>query len=100
MGFSFRKSFRIGRARLNLSKSGLGISTGTKGATIGTGTRGAYLSAGFKGLFYRKRLGAGNGSSGGTPEISTLAAVVIFVGVLIVAAVIVAMVGFLAWAVS
>ena len=38
MGFFFRKSFRIGPIRLNLSKSGLDISAGVKGAHIGVGT--------------------------------------------------------------
>lgn len=31
MGFSFKKSFNLGPFRLNLSKSGIGYSIGTKG---------------------------------------------------------------------
>lgn len=31
MGFNFRKSFKLGPARINLSKSGVGYSVGAKG---------------------------------------------------------------------
>lgn len=34
MGFSFRKSVKIGPIRLNASKSGIGISGGVNGAEI------------------------------------------------------------------
>ena len=41
MGWSYRKSIRLGKhTRLNLSKSGIGISTGVKGARISVGPRG------------------------------------------------------------
>ena len=41
MGFRFRKSIKLGGGfRLNLSKSGFGISGGVKGARIGIGPRG------------------------------------------------------------
>ena len=53
MGFSFRKSKSFGPFRLNLSKSGLGISTGVKGARIGVGPRGVTTSVGVKGVYYR-----------------------------------------------
>jgi hypothetical protein len=46
----------MGPFRLNLSKSGVGVSTGVKGLSISRGTRGSYLSAGMKGLYYRTRL--------------------------------------------
>ena len=35
MGFYFRKSFKFGPVRLNLSKSGLGLSAGVKGLRYG-----------------------------------------------------------------
>ena len=42
MGFRFRKSIKLGGGfRLNLSKSGFGISGGVKGARVGIGPRGA-----------------------------------------------------------
>lgn len=34
MGFSFRKSFNLGGARINLSKSGIGASAGVKGFRV------------------------------------------------------------------
>jgi hypothetical protein len=56
MGFYIRKSFQIGPIRINLSKSGLGLSFGTRGARIGTGPRGPYLFFGRAGLYFRKSL--------------------------------------------
>jgi len=56
MGFYIRKSFRIGPIRINLSKAGLGLSFGTRGARLGTGPRGPYLSLGRAGLYFRKSL--------------------------------------------
>jgi hypothetical protein len=56
MGWYLRKSFGIGPLRLNLSKSGLGLSAGVKGLRIGTGPRGTYLHGGREGLYYRKSL--------------------------------------------
>ncbi len=50
MGFRFRKSFRIAKGvKLNLSKSGFGISTGIKGMRVGFGPRGGYTSIGIPG---------------------------------------------------
>ncbi|SMP64200.1 DUF4236 domain-containing protein [Anoxynatronum buryatiense] len=50
MGIRFRRSISLGKgARLNLSKGGLGISVGGKGARVGLGPRGAYTSAGIPG---------------------------------------------------
>lgn len=40
MGFYIRKSFKIGPLRLNLSKSGLGASVGTRGARLGLRAKG------------------------------------------------------------
>ena len=58
MGFSFRKSIRFGPLRLNLSKSGVGLSAGVKGARVSRGPRGTYLNVGAGGVQYRKKLDA------------------------------------------
>ena len=58
MGFFLRKSFRLGPARLNLSKSGLGLSGGVKGARLGVTSRGKpYFFGGRHGLYVRESLG-------------------------------------------
>lgn len=54
MGFYFRKSKSFGPFRLNLSKSGLGLSTGIKGARLSFGPRGTYVNMGSGGLYYRR----------------------------------------------
>ena len=59
MGFRIQKSIRLGKLlRLNISKSGIGISAGIPGLRIGTGPRGAYFSAGLPGtgLSYRQKI--------------------------------------------
>jgi hypothetical protein len=53
MGWYIRKAFSAGPVRLNLSKSGLGLSFGAKGARIGAGPRGLYTHFGRGGLYYR-----------------------------------------------
>ena len=58
MGLYLRKSFRAGPIRFNLSKSGIGLSGGVKGARIGVGPRGRYVHAGRHGFYYRKSLSA------------------------------------------
>lgn len=66
MGWSFRKSVNVGPLRINLSKSGLGLSGGTKGFRISSGPRGTYLRAGRGGLYYTRKLGnAGHSLSTG-----------------------------------
>lgn len=41
MGWQFRKSIRLGKGfRLNISKSGIGLSGGVKGARVSVGPRG------------------------------------------------------------
>lgn len=57
MGFSFRKSFKVGPVRLNLSKRGVGVSAGVKGLRVGVGPGGARLSAGRGPLRYTKQIG-------------------------------------------
>lgn len=59
MGLYLRKSFRAGPVRVNLSKSGLGVSGGVKGARISAGPRGTHVHAGRQGLYYRKKLKSG-----------------------------------------
>lgn len=56
MGFFFRKSVNFGLFRINFSKSGVGVSTGVKGARVSWGPRGKYLSLGRGGMYYRKKL--------------------------------------------
>jgi hypothetical protein len=62
MGFYLRKSFRMGPMRLNLSKSGLGLSGGLTGARLGINSQGrTYVHGGRRGLYYPKHLsGKGN----------------------------------------
>lgn len=57
MGFYIRKAFKIGPIRLNLSKSGVGVSAGVKGARYSIGPSGQQIHAGRYGLYYRKRIG-------------------------------------------
>ena len=58
MGWYLRKSIRFGPVRLNLSKSGLGLSAGVKGFRVGTGPRGNYVHAGRGGIYFRSSLGS------------------------------------------
>jgi tellurite resistance protein len=62
MGFFLRKSFSAGPVRFNLSKSGLGVSTGVKGLRIGAGPRGPYVAGAAKGVYYRSSLGSSSGT--------------------------------------
>jgi hypothetical protein len=56
MSFYIRKSLSVGPFRFNLSKSGIGLSTGIKGFRVGTGPRGNYVHMGRYGLYYRATL--------------------------------------------
>lgn len=56
MGFSFRKTFRFGPLKLNLSTRGLGMSAGVRGARVSVGPRGTYVTIGRGGFVYRQRL--------------------------------------------
>ena len=58
MGFFFRKSVKFGPFRINFSKSGIGLSTGVRGARISVGPRGAFVNVGAGGFYYRKKLNA------------------------------------------
>lgn len=68
MGLYLRKSFRAGPIRFNLSKSGLGISGGVKGARLSVGPRGTYVHAGRHGLYYRKHLSSGHARAQSTAD--------------------------------
>lgn len=63
MGFYIRKSIKAGPFRFNLSKSGLGVSTGIPGFRVGTGPRGNYVHMGRNGIYYRASLGGGRRAS-------------------------------------
>lgn len=67
MGFYVRKSIKAGPFRFNLSKSGLGVSTGVPGFRVGTGPRGNYVHMGRNGIYYRASLGGGRTDNGRPP---------------------------------
>ena len=58
MGFTFRKSIKIGKnTRINLSsKGGIGVSTGVKGARISTNKQGTRIYGGFGPIRYQKKI--------------------------------------------
>jgi hypothetical protein len=62
MGFYLRKAFSFGPVRLNLSRSGLGMSVGVTGARLGVGPRGSYVHLGRGGVYYRQTLGGRGGT--------------------------------------
>lgn len=57
MGFYIRKGINFGPFRLNISKSGIGISVGVKGMRVSTGLQGTYVHMGRHGLYYRQQIG-------------------------------------------
>ena len=61
MGWYLRKAFNFGPLRLNLSKSGVGVSAGVKGFRVSTGPRGTHLHAGRGGIYFRQRLDVPSG---------------------------------------
>lgn len=64
MGLNFRKSIKVGKnSRVNISKSGIGMSTGVKGARVGVNKRGTYVAGGKNGVYYRKNLGSNSDNS-------------------------------------
>ncbi|MBM6837974.1 DUF4236 domain-containing protein, partial [Clostridium saudiense] len=58
MGFTFRKSIKVGKnTRINLSsKGGVGISTGVKGARISTNKQGTRIYGGVGPIRYQKKI--------------------------------------------
>jgi hypothetical protein len=64
MGIRFRKSFKAGPVRVNLSKSGIGASVGVKGARVGIDAKGnAYAAGGKGGVYFRENLGSKDGEN-------------------------------------
>src|SRR5438445_11627482 len=58
MGFYLRKSLRLGPLRFNLSKGGVGVSAGVKGARVGVDASGReYVAGGRHGLYFHERGG-------------------------------------------
>ena len=62
MSFYIRKSLSVGPFRFNLSKSGIGLSTGIKGFRVGTGPRGNYVHMGRGGIYFRQTLPSSSSS--------------------------------------
>jgi hypothetical protein len=61
MGWQFRRSLKLGPLRLNLSKSGIGVSAGVRGFRVGTDAKGrTYTAASIPGtgLYNRAYYGA------------------------------------------
>jgi Protein of unknown function (DUF4236)/DnaJ domain len=63
MGLFFRKSIKAGPFRINLSKSGVGVSAGVRGARISKGPKGTYINVGRGGIYYKQKLGGVERSS-------------------------------------
>jgi uncharacterized protein DUF4236 len=56
VGFYLRKSLRLGPLRFNLSKGGVGVSAGVKGARVGVDASGReYVAGGRGGVYFRDR---------------------------------------------
>jgi hypothetical protein len=72
MGFYIRKSVNLGGVRLNLSKSGIGVSTGVKGFRLGMNGRGTYVHMGRGGLYYRRQLSWSRPKARKSSSLSTL----------------------------
>lgn len=74
MGFRFRKSLRLGPARINLGKRGIGTSIGVPGFRVTNSSNGRkYLTLGLPGtgLSWTKTLGSNRRNSRTvTPEVS------------------------------
>jgi hypothetical protein len=71
MGFYLRKSLSVGPFRFNLSKSGLGVSTGIKGLRVGTGPRGNYVHMGRGGVYFRSALAPSSRRSEPKPHLTS-----------------------------
>jgi len=68
MGFYIHKSIKFGPIRFNISKSGIGISSGIPGARISTGPRGTYINMGRNGAYYRKKIDESIPTTNQTPK--------------------------------
>lgn len=72
MGFRFRRTVGLGKGvRLNLSKSGVGISAGVKGARVGVGPTGKRASVGLPGTGLRYEKQVRKSKSEPVPQTST-----------------------------
>jgi tetratricopeptide (TPR) repeat protein len=70
MALRFRKSIKIAPGiKLNVSKSGLGISAGVRGARVGVNSRGSYTSVGIPGTGISSMSYHSSGNSGKTASI-------------------------------
>src|SRR5256885_110141 len=69
MGFYVRKSVSVGPFRFNLSKSGVGLSTGIKGFRVGTGPRGNYVHIGMGGIYFRQTIPSATRSGSRRPPL-------------------------------
>lgn len=69
MGVFFRKSKKIGPFRLNLSTSGLGISTGITGARVSVGPTGTFVHLGRNGIYYRKKISTSKKNRKSNPKV-------------------------------
>lgn len=64
MGFHLKKSINLGPLKLNLSNSGIGISTGAKGLRTGVDSKGRMYVSGGKGVLrYKKYLSTKKGAA-------------------------------------
>ncbi|EJR51787.1 hypothetical protein IIO_06197 [Bacillus cereus VD115] len=66
MGFKFRKSIKVAPGvKINLSRSGVGVSAGVKGARVSTGPSGTRITTSVPGtgLSYEKRLSSKKGNN-------------------------------------
>lgn len=69
MGFRTSKSIRVGNAtRINLSKSGVGVSTGMKGLRVGAGPRGTRTTVSVPGTGLSYTAQSGSGRKRGTTK--------------------------------
>ena len=58
MGWFIRRSISLGPVKVNLSRRGVGVSAGIRGARIGVDAKGdAYAAGGRGGFYFRQRLG-------------------------------------------
>ena len=70
MGFFIRKSTKVGPFRINLSKSGLGLSAGVTGARVSVGPNGTFVHLGRHGMYYRKKISTPNKKGNIIEEVS------------------------------
>src|SRR4051812_2767004 len=68
MGWSFRRSLKMGPLRLNLSGGGIGVSAGVRGARVGIGPRGTYVTLGRGGFLYRQKIGGAGRAAPNIPR--------------------------------